>query len=120
MAGRRAKAIERLRLEASRERIESGSEPIERVAVRTGFGDPERMRRAFIRDFGQRRRPCGGRAGPILLARFFKLSGEPFSFLAIAPLSEEISFAASAGEEAVRRRPQWASNPMRSCLPTGV
>jgi len=29
MAGRRAKAIERLRLEASRERIESGSEPIE-------------------------------------------------------------------------------------------
>jgi transcriptional regulator GlxA family with amidase domain len=61
MAGRRAKAIERLRLEASRERIESGSEPIERVAVRTGFGDPERMRRAFIRAFGQRRRPCGGR-----------------------------------------------------------
>jgi AraC-like DNA-binding protein len=40
MAGRRAKAIERLRLEASRERIESGSEPIERLAVRTGFGDP--------------------------------------------------------------------------------
>jgi transcriptional regulator GlxA family with amidase domain len=48
-----AKAIERLRLEASRERIESGSEPIERVAARTGFGDPERMRRAFIRAFGQ-------------------------------------------------------------------
>jgi transcriptional regulator GlxA family with amidase domain len=48
-----AKAIERLRLEASRERIESGSEPIERVAERTGFGDPERMRRAFIRAFGQ-------------------------------------------------------------------
>src|SRR5207244_8325860 len=41
-----AKAIERLRLEASRERVESGSEPIERVAARTGFGDPERMRRA--------------------------------------------------------------------------
>jgi transcriptional regulator GlxA family with amidase domain len=48
-----AKAIERLRLEASRERIESGSEPIERVAARTGFGDPERMRRAYIRAFGQ-------------------------------------------------------------------
>jgi transcriptional regulator GlxA family with amidase domain len=48
-----AKAIERLRLEASRERVESGSEPIERVAARTGFGDPERMRRAFIRAFGQ-------------------------------------------------------------------
>ena len=48
-----AKAIERLRLEASRERIEAGSEPIETVAAGTGFGDPERMRRAFIRAFGQ-------------------------------------------------------------------
>ncbi|HXP04565.1 MAG TPA: GlxA family transcriptional regulator [Stellaceae bacterium] len=48
-----AKAIERLRLEASREQVESGSEPIERVAADTGFGDPERMRRAFIRAFGQ-------------------------------------------------------------------
>jgi len=48
-----AKAIERLRLEASRDRVESGSEPIERVAAHAGFGDPERMRRAFIRAFGQ-------------------------------------------------------------------
>lgn len=48
-----AKAIERLRLEASRERIESGSEPIELVAAGAGFGDPERMRRAFVRAFGQ-------------------------------------------------------------------
>ena len=48
-----AKAIERLRLEASRERIENGLEPIELVAACTGFGDPERMRRAFIRAFGQ-------------------------------------------------------------------
>ncbi|HWB49782.1 MAG TPA: GlxA family transcriptional regulator [Stellaceae bacterium] len=48
-----AKAIERLRLEASRERVETGAEPIESVAVGTGFGDPERMRRAFIRAFGQ-------------------------------------------------------------------
>ena len=48
-----AKAIERLRLEVSRERVESGTEPIERVAMATGFGDPERMRRAFIRAFGQ-------------------------------------------------------------------
>jgi transcriptional regulator GlxA family with amidase domain len=48
-----AKAIERLRLETSRERVESGSEPIELVAACTGFGDPERMRRAFIRAFGQ-------------------------------------------------------------------
>jgi transcriptional regulator GlxA family with amidase domain len=48
-----AKAVERLRLEASRERIEAGAEPIERVAAGTGFGDAERMRRAFIRAFGQ-------------------------------------------------------------------
>ncbi len=48
-----AKAVERLRLEAARERIETGAEPIEGVASRTGFGDPERMRRAFLRAFGQ-------------------------------------------------------------------
>ena len=48
-----AKAIERLRLEASRERVESGPEPIEKIAALTGFRDPERMRRAFLRAFGQ-------------------------------------------------------------------
>ena len=48
-----AKAIERLRLEAARERVEGSAEPIEWVAAETGFGDPERMRRAFIRAFGQ-------------------------------------------------------------------
>ncbi|HVC53501.1 MAG TPA: GlxA family transcriptional regulator [Stellaceae bacterium] len=48
-----ATAIERLRLEAARERVESGPEPIEGVAELTGFGDPERMRRAFLRAFGQ-------------------------------------------------------------------
>ena len=48
-----ARAIERLRLEVSRELVESGAEPIEQVAMHTGFGDPERMRRAFIRAFGQ-------------------------------------------------------------------
>jgi len=48
-----ARAIERLRLEAAREEVESGAEPIERIAAQTGFGDPERMRRAFLRAFGQ-------------------------------------------------------------------
>ncbi|HML12607.1 MAG TPA: GlxA family transcriptional regulator [Xanthobacteraceae bacterium] len=48
-----AKAIERLRLEAAREAVESGAAPIERVAAASGFGDPERMRRAFLRAFGQ-------------------------------------------------------------------
>jgi transcriptional regulator GlxA family with amidase domain len=48
-----AKAIERLRVEAARERIEAGIEPIDSIAVKVGFGDPERMRRAFLRTFGQ-------------------------------------------------------------------
>ncbi|NYZ14582.1 GlxA family transcriptional regulator [Azospirillum sp. RWY-5-1] len=48
-----SKAIERLRLEVARERVQSSSELIERVAEATGFRDPERMRRAFVRAFGQ-------------------------------------------------------------------
>ena len=48
-----SKAVERLRLEAARERIQCSSEPIEHVAQTVGFSDPERMRRAFIRAFGQ-------------------------------------------------------------------
>jgi transcriptional regulator GlxA family with amidase domain len=48
-----SKAVERLRIEAARQRVQSSSEAIERVAQSTGFGDPERMRRAFIRAFGQ-------------------------------------------------------------------
>ncbi|MDE2485970.1 MAG: GlxA family transcriptional regulator [Alphaproteobacteria bacterium] len=48
-----AKAVERLRLEAARIRVETSREPIDRVAEAVGFGDPERMRRAFVRAFGQ-------------------------------------------------------------------
>jgi transcriptional regulator GlxA family with amidase domain len=48
-----AKAVERLRLEAARLRVETSGEPIDRVAEAVGFGDPERMRRAFLRAFGQ-------------------------------------------------------------------
>ncbi|MDA9501158.1 GlxA family transcriptional regulator [Bradyrhizobium sp. CCBAU 11357] len=48
-----SKAIERLRLEVARERVQSSREAIERVAEVTGFRDPERMRRAFIRAYGQ-------------------------------------------------------------------
>src|SRR5882757_4080833 len=48
-----SKAIERLRIEVARARVQSSSEAIERVAELTGFRDPERMRRAFIRAFGQ-------------------------------------------------------------------
>jgi transcriptional regulator GlxA family with amidase domain len=48
-----SKAIERLRIEVARQRVQSSTEAIERVALLTGFRDPERMRRAFIRAFGQ-------------------------------------------------------------------
>jgi transcriptional regulator GlxA family with amidase domain len=47
-----ARAVERLRVEAARERVEAGAESIDDIAVGAGFGEPERMRRAFIRAFG--------------------------------------------------------------------
>lgn len=47
-----AKAVERLRVEVARQRVERGSEPIEIIAQNIGFTDPERMRRAFIRVLG--------------------------------------------------------------------
>jgi transcriptional regulator GlxA family with amidase domain len=48
-----AKAIERLRVEAARALLDSQPLQVEDVALETGFGDSERMRRAFIRAFGQ-------------------------------------------------------------------
>ncbi|PSH69046.1 AraC family transcriptional regulator [Phyllobacterium brassicacearum] len=48
-----AKAVENLRVEAARLMIESGRIPIDSIARDVGFGDRERMRRAFLRAFGQ-------------------------------------------------------------------
>lgn len=48
-----AKAVERLRLEAARVQVEDTAAPIDKIARGTGFRDPERMRRAFMRAFGQ-------------------------------------------------------------------
>jgi transcriptional regulator GlxA family with amidase domain len=48
-----AKAVENLRVEAARLMIEQGRHPIDVVARETGFADRERMRRAFLRAFGQ-------------------------------------------------------------------
>jgi len=48
-----AKAVENLRLEAARLMVEQGRLPIDVVARETGFADPDRMRRAFLRAFGQ-------------------------------------------------------------------
>ena len=47
-----AKAIETLRVEAAKMMLEDSNHSIEVVARETGFADPERMRRAFLRAFG--------------------------------------------------------------------
>jgi transcriptional regulator GlxA family with amidase domain len=48
-----AKAVERLRLEAAKAMLEDGRHPLDIVARDTGFADRDRMRRAFLRFFGQ-------------------------------------------------------------------
>ena len=48
-----AKAVEGLRVEAARVLIEQSRYTMDEVATETGFGDTERMRRAFLRAFGQ-------------------------------------------------------------------
>lgn len=48
-----AKAVERLRLEVARERVESRDDPLDVVARKTGFNDADRMRKAFLRAFDQ-------------------------------------------------------------------
>jgi transcriptional regulator GlxA family with amidase domain len=59
-----ARGIEKLRVEAARELIESGRHSVEVVARETGFADPERMRRAFLRAFGQPPQAMRRRATP--------------------------------------------------------
>jgi transcriptional regulator GlxA family with amidase domain len=48
-----AKAVEQLRVEAARVMVEQSRHTIDEIAMQTGFADPERMRRAFLRAFGQ-------------------------------------------------------------------
>jgi transcriptional regulator GlxA family with amidase domain len=48
-----ARAVERLRTEVARGSVETSVDPMDRIAERTGFGDVERMRCAFLRAFGQ-------------------------------------------------------------------
>ncbi|MGY1917433.1 GlxA family transcriptional regulator [Pseudomonas tolaasii] len=47
-----AKAVERLRVESARLMLESGRHSMDIVARDSGFGDTERMRRAFLRALG--------------------------------------------------------------------
>jgi transcriptional regulator GlxA family with amidase domain len=48
-----AKAVENLRIEAARLMMEQSRHPIDVIARQTGFADRGRMRRAFLRAFGQ-------------------------------------------------------------------
>jgi transcriptional regulator GlxA family with amidase domain len=48
-----AKAVEHLRVEAARLMMEQSRHPIDVIARQTGFADRDRMRRAFLRAFGQ-------------------------------------------------------------------
>ncbi|WP_296747500.1 GlxA family transcriptional regulator [Mesorhizobium sp.] len=48
-----AKAVERLRLEAARMAVETSNASLDRIAEKSGFCDAGRMRRAFLRSFGQ-------------------------------------------------------------------
>jgi transcriptional regulator GlxA family with amidase domain len=48
-----AQAVENLRVEAARTLIDAGELALGVVAREAGFGDPERMRRAFLRTLGQ-------------------------------------------------------------------
>ncbi len=46
------KYLELLRLEKARELLESGQKAINQIAMQSGFGREERMRRAFLRELG--------------------------------------------------------------------
>jgi len=48
-----AKAIERLRVESARLMMQAGRFSAEEIASKNGFGNRERMRRSFVRAFGQ-------------------------------------------------------------------
>jgi transcriptional regulator GlxA family with amidase domain len=48
-----ARFVEKLRLEAARQSVETTTLPLQQIAIDSGFGDPERMRVAFMRAYGQ-------------------------------------------------------------------
>jgi len=50
--GSPAKLVQELRLEAACRQLEEGDGPVKRIADLCGFGDEERMRRAFLRRLG--------------------------------------------------------------------
>jgi transcriptional regulator GlxA family with amidase domain len=60
-----AKAVETLRLEAAKHLLEESRLPVEDIAREAGFGSRERMRRAFMRVYGEAPRTLRINAGPL-------------------------------------------------------
>jgi len=58
-----ARAVMRLRAETARAQLERGGTSVQQVAAACGFGDPERLRRAFVSLFG--RAPSAMKAGTV-------------------------------------------------------
>jgi transcriptional regulator GlxA family with amidase domain len=64
-----ARAVEKLRTEAARRLLESTHDAIQVVARRTGFGDDERMRRAFVKAYGVSPQDYRNRFGRLKIER---------------------------------------------------
>ena len=60
-----ARAIEALRIEAAKLLLEQSRLSMEEIAVETGFGARERMRRAFVRIYGEAPQAIRSEAGPM-------------------------------------------------------
>lgn len=63
-----AKAIENLRIEMAKNMMEHTKHPLDVIANQTGFSDADRMRRAFLRAFGQPPQVMRRNAQPIYSA----------------------------------------------------
>jgi transcriptional regulator GlxA family with amidase domain len=58
-----ARAVEKIRIEVAVRLLESTNDSVKFVARRTGFGDDERMRRAFMKAYGVSPQDCRSRFG---------------------------------------------------------
>ena len=62
-----AKAVENIRLESARFMLEQGRLPVETIARTNGFRDRERMRRSFLRTYGQTPQSIRNASQPLML-----------------------------------------------------
>jgi transcriptional regulator GlxA family with amidase domain len=62
-----ARAVEALRLEAAKLMLEQSRLPVEDIAREAGFSNRERMRRAFMRTYGEAPQSIRNNAGPLAM-----------------------------------------------------